>query len=285
MRFISHRGSRSDGSLDQYLKEISQYPLIDREEEVRLAERIRNGDAEALDKLVRSNLRFVVTVAKRYQNQGVLLSDLINEGNLGLIRAAHKFDGTKGIKFISYAVWWIRQAVLQALAEQSRIVRVPLNRAGALHRIGRRSSALFQELGRSPTVEEIAQDLDISREEVESTLAISQGHLSLDAPATPGEDSRLLDYLPDQFAVDPDGETYERALRNTVNEALSSLTEREAKVLRLYFGLDGQDPMTLEEIGSLLRITRERVRQIKEKAISRLGHPSRSRFLKTFTQS
>ena len=285
MSFSPRRGTDGDGSLDQYLKEISQYPLINRDEEVELARRIQEGDSEALDKLVRSNLRFVVTVAKRYQNQGVLLSDLINEGNLGLIRAAHKFDGTKGIKFISYAVWWIRQAILQALAEQSRIVRVPLNRAGALHRIGRRSSALLQELGRPPTVEEIARDLEISRDEVESTLAISQSHLSLDAPMTPGEDSRLLDYLPDQFSPDPDGETYQRALKETVDTALASLTEREAKVLRLYFGLDDQEPMTLEEIGSLLGITRERVRQIKEKAIARLGHPSRSRFLKTFTQA
>jgi RNA polymerase primary sigma factor len=282
MSFAPRRGSKIDGSLDQYLKEISQYPLIDRGEEVTLALRIQKGDSEALDKLVRSNLRFVVTVAKKYQNQGVLLPDLINEGNLGLIRAAHKFDGTKGIKFISYAVWWIRQAILQALAEQSRIVRVPLNRAGALHRIGRRSSALLQELGRQPTAQEIAEDLDLSEEEVASTLAISQSHLSLDAPLLPGEDSRLMDYLPDQFSPDPEDETYDQALRETVDHALASLTEREAKVLRLYYGLDHQEPMTLEEIGALLGITRERVRQIKEKAISRLGHPSRSRFLETF---
>ncbi len=183
MSFTSRRGTFREGSLDQYLKEISQYPLIDREEEAALARRIRKNDEDALNKLVRSNLRFVVSVAKKYQNQGVPLPDLINEGNLGLIRAAHKFDETKGIKFISYAVWWIRQAILQALAEQSRIVRVPLNRAGALHRIGRRSSALLQELGREPTVDEIAEGLDISQEEVERTLAISQSHLSLDAPA------------------------------------------------------------------------------------------------------
>ena len=179
--------SNDEGSLDQYLREISRYPLINQEEEVRLAKLIRKADEEALDKLVRSNLRFVVSVAKKYQNQGVALGDLINEGNLGLIRAAHKFDETKGIKFISYAVWWIRQAILQALAEQSRIVRVPLNRAGALHRIGKRTSALLQELGREPTVEEIAGDLDLSEEEVQRTLAISQTHLSLDAPLTPGE--------------------------------------------------------------------------------------------------
>jgi len=283
MSFPSKRGQFREGSLDQYLKEISQYPLIDRNEEVRLAKAIRRGEEEALNKLVRSNLRFVVSVAKKYQNQGVPLSDLINEGNLGLIRAGHKFDETKGIKFISYAVWWIRQAILQALAEQSRIVRVPLNRAGALHRIGRRSSALLQELGREPTVEEIAEELDISREEVERTLAISQSHLSLDAPVTPGEDNRLLDYLPDQYSPGPEEETYERALKESVEESLSTLKEREAKILRLYFGLDDQDPMTLEEIGALLGITRERVRQIKEKALLRLRHASRARFLETFT--
>ena len=282
MTFTSRRGAFLEGSLDQYLKEISAYPLIDQAEEVRLAQHIRKGDAEALDKLVRSNLRFVVSVAKKYQNQGVPLSDLTNEGNLGLIRAAHKFDETKGIKFISYAVWWIRQAILQALAEQSRIVRVPLNRAGALHRIGRRSSTLLQELGREPTVEEIASDLDISQEEVERTLAISQSHLSLDAPITPGEDNRLLDYLPDQYSPGPEDEAYEHALKNTIEEALATLKEREAKILGLYFGLDDQEPMTLEEIGSLLGITRERVRQIKEKALLRLRHASRARFLETF---
>ncbi|MFO7259562.1 MAG: sigma-70 family RNA polymerase sigma factor [bacterium] len=278
----SRRGSYEEGSLDQYLREISAYPLLTREEEAELARRIRQGDEEALDKLVRSNLRFVVSVAKKYQNQGVSLADLINEGNLGLIRAARKFDETKGIKFISYAVWWIRQAILQALAEQSRIVRVPLNRAGALHRIGRRSSALLQELGREPTIEEIADELDLPHEEVQRTLAISQAHLSLDAPITPGEDNRLLDYLPDQFSRGPDDEVFERALSHTIEEALSTLKEREARILRLYFGLDGQEPMTLEEIGSLLGITRERVRQIKEKALARLRHASRSRYLETF---
>jgi RNA polymerase primary sigma factor len=280
--FRRRSNSFKDGSLDQYLQEISVYPLIDREEEARLARLIRKGDEEALNKLVRSNLRFVVSVAKKYQNQGVPLSDLINEGNLGLIRAAHKFDETKGIKFISYAVWWIRQAILQALAEQSRIVRVPLNRAGALHRIGRRSSSLLQELGREPTVEEIADGLDITKEEVERTLAISQSHLSLDAPITPGEDNRLLDYLPDQFSPGPESEVYENALTETIDEALASLKDREAKILRLYFGLDDQDPMTLEEIGTIMGITRERVRQIKEKALVRLRHASRARFLETF---
>ena len=279
----ARKTSVDEGSLDQYLREISRYPLISREEEVELAKQIKQSDEESLDKLVRSNLRFVVSVAKKYQNQGVSLSDLINEGNLGLIRAAHKFDETKGIKFISYAVWWIRQAILQALAEQSRIVRVPLNRAGTLHRIGKRSSALQQELGRDPTVEEIAEGMDISEEEVAKTLSISQSHLSLDAPLTPGEDNKLLDYLPDTQNAGPDQETFERALSDSIEEVLSTLKEREAKILRLYFGLDGQEPMTLEEIGSMMGITRERVRQIKEKALARLRHVSRARALESST--
>jgi RNA polymerase primary sigma factor len=271
-----------EGSLDQYLREISRYPLIKREDEVELAIGIRAGCEESLDKLVRSNLRFVVSVAKKYQNQGVSLSDLINEGNLGLIRAAHKFDETKGIKFISYAVWWIRQAILQALAEQSRIVRVPLNRAGTLHRIGKRSAALQQELGREPTVDEIAEGLDISRDEVAKTLSISQSHLSLDAPLTPGEDNKLLDYIPDTQNSGPDEKTFERALTDSIEEVLTTLKEREARILRLYFGLDGKDPRTLEEIGGMMGITRERVRQIKEKALARLRHVSRARALESF---
>src|SRR6266550_2337916 len=276
------RASFDEGSLDQYLREISQYPLITREEEVTLAQRIKQSDAEALDKLVRSNLRFVVSVAKKYQNQGVSLSDLINEGNLGLIRAAHKFDETKGIKFISYAVLWFSQAILQALAEQSRIVRVPLNRAGTLHRIGKRSASLLQELGREPTVEEIAEGMDISEEEVAKTLSISQAHLSLDAPLTPGEDNKLLDYLPDTTNPGPDDEIFEHALTESIESVLATLKEREARILRLYFGLEGQEPMTLEEIGSQLGITRERVRQLKEKALARLRHVSRARALESF---
>src|SRR5712691_10955829 len=279
---VTKKSSYEEGSLDQYLRDISAYPLITREEEVRLAQRIRVNDQEALDKLVRSNLRFVVSVAKKYQNQGVSLADLINEGNLGLIRAAHKFDETKGIKFISYAVWWIRQAILQALAEQSRIVRVPLNRAGTLHRIGKRSSALLQELGREPTPSEIAEGMDIDMEEVQKTLSISQAHLSLDAPLTPGEDNKLLDYLPDTQNPGPDDEIFEHALTESIEQVLATLKEREAKILRLYFGLEGQEPMTLEEIGSLLGITRERVRQIKEKALARLRHVSRARALESF---
>jgi len=276
------RVASDDGSLDQYLREISQYPLITREDEVVLAQRIHLSCQLSLDKLVRSNLRFVVSVAKKYQNQGVSLSDLINEGNLGLIRAAHKFDETKGIKFISYAVWWIRQAILQALAEQSRIVRVPLNRAGTLHRIGKRSSSLLQELGREPTVEEIAEGMDISREEVAKTLSISQSHLSLDAPLTPGEDNKLLDYIPDTQNPGPDDQTFERALSESIDEVLTTLKEREARILRLYFGLEGKEPMTLEEIGGMMGITRERVRQIKEKALARLRHVSRARALESF---
>ena len=278
----NRKATYDEGSLDQYLRDISVYPLISRDEEVSLAQRIRNNDQEALDKLVRSNLRFVVSVAKKYQNQGVSLSDLINEGNLGLIRAAHKFDETKGIKFISYAVWWIRQSILQALAEQSRIVRVPLNRAGALHRIGKRASTLLQELGRQPTHMEIAEGLDITEEEVAKTMLISQVHLSLDAPMTPGEDNRLLDYLPDNTNRTPDEQTFEKALSEAIEESLAGLKERESKILRLYFGLDGEDPMTLEDIGTLLGITRERVRQIKEKALLKLRHNSRRRALESF---
>ena len=271
-----------EGSLDQYLRDISVYPLISRDEEAALARLIRVNDQEALDKLVRSNLRFVVSVAKKYQNQGVSLSDLINEGNLGLIRAAHKFDETKGIKFISYAVWWIRQAILQALAEQSRIVRVPLNRAGTLHRIGKRAAALLQELGREATHAEIAQGMDITEEEVAKTMSISQATLSLDAPMAPGEDNKLLDYLPDTMNPTPDEQIFVKALTESIEEALSHLKERESKILRLYFGLDGNEPMTLEEIGALLGITRERVRQIKEKALSRLRHVSRARALESY---
>ena len=275
-RVPGKKGAYDEGSLDQYLRDISAYPLITREDEVDLARLIRNGDQEALDKLVRSNLRFVVSVAKKYQNQGVSLSDLINEGNLGLIRAAHKFDETKGIKFISYAVWWIRQAILQALAEQSRIVRVPLNRAGTLHRIGKRANLLLQELGREATHAEIASGMvadgvEITEEEVAKTMSISQAHLSLDAPLSPGEDNKLLDYLPDNLNPTPDEQTFEKALTESIEAALGSLKEREAKILRLYFGLDGSEAMTLEEIGALLGITRERVRQIENEALNKLA--------------
>ena len=268
-------------SLDQYLREISAYSLIEREEEAEFARRIRQGDRAALEKLVNSNLRFVVSIAKKYQNQGVALADLINEGNLGLIRAAEKFDETRGVKFISYAVWWIRQAILQALAEQSRIVRVPLNRAGDLHRIGKRSSALVQELGREPTIGELAEGLAVDAEELYKTMSIAMAHLSLDAPLVPGEDNKLLDYLR-EYRPSPEEEACEKALKTAVEATLSTLKEREARILRLYYGLDGEDQMTLEEIGRQLGVTRERVRQIKERALARLRHVSRARSLESF---
>jgi RNA polymerase primary sigma factor len=271
-----------DGLLDQYLRDISAYPLITREDEAQLAVRIRAGDEEALNTLVRANLRFVVSVAKKYQNQGVSLSDLINEGNLGLIRAARRFDETKGIKFISYAVWWIRQAILQALAEQSRIVRVPLNRAGDMHRIGRRAAALIQELGREPTNEEIAEGMELSEEEVAKTMAISHTHLSLDAPLTPGEEHSLIDHIADNDSPLPDEAIFEKALIETVHQSLSVLKPREAKVLRMYFGLDGDEPMTLEDIGGAMGVTRERVRQIKDRALAKLRHTSKKRALESF---
>ncbi len=273
-----------EGSLDQYFKEISRYPLIDQEEEARLARGIRRGEEEALDKLVRSNLRFVVSVSKKYRNQGVPLPDLINEGNLGLIRAARRFDETRGIRFVTYAVWWIRQAILQALAEQSRIVKVPLNRAGLLYRVARRKAALVQELGRDPTAKEVAEGMDLSVEKVEQTLVIANSHLSLDAPMFHGEQSSLLECLPDVLSRGPEEETFEKALTDTLEAALSTLEEREAQILRLYFGLGGYAPRSLEEIGSEMGVTRERIRQIKEKALGRLRHASRARILETLTE-
>ena len=274
-----------EGLLDQYLRDISAYSLITREQEAALAIRIREGDEEALNELVRANLRFVVSVAKKYQNQGVHLSDLINEGNLGLIRAARRFDESKGIKFISYAVWWIRQAILQALAEQSRIVRVPLNRAGDLHRIGKRAAALVQELGREPTHGEIAEGMGLTEEDVARTMAISHTHLSLDAPLTPGEDNSLIDHLADNGRMSPDEEMFEKALIETVHNSLLILKPREARVLRMYFGLAGDEPMTLEDIGEVLGVTRERVRQIKDRALMKLRHNSRKRALESFLGS
>ena len=274
-----------EGLLDQYLRDISAYPLITREAEAELAVGIRAGDEESMNRLVRANLRFVVSVAKKYQNQGVNLSDLINEGNLGLMRAAKRFDETKGIKFISYAVWWIRQAILQALAEQSRIVRVPLNRAGELHRVGKQAAALLQDLGREPTHLEIAQGLGISEAEVSRTMAISHTHLSLDAPMTPGEDNSLIEHLADSSNMAPDEETFEKALIETVHQSLLILKPREARVLRMYFGLDGDEPMTLEVIGEVLGVTRERVRQIKDRALLKLRHHSKKRALESFLGS
>ena len=276
------RDGAGEDSLDHYFREISGFPLITREREADLARRIRASDPEALDVLVRSNLRFVVSVAKKYQNHGVALGDLINEGNLGLIRAAHKFDETKGIKFISYAVWWIRQAILQALADQSRMIRVPLNRASTLYRIGKRASALRQTLGREATHAEIAEGMDIDAEEVARMMSIAQDHVSLDAPLRPGEDNRLLDHLVDDAGHAPDERVLESSLAEAISASLASLNAREATILRLYFGLGPEEPMTLEQIGALLGVTRERVRQIKEKALSRLRQATRAQALASF---
>ncbi len=271
-----------DRSLDLYLREIGETPLIKAEEEVKLAKRIKLGDQTALEKLTKANLRFVVSVAKQYQNQGLSLSDLINEGNIGLIKAAKRFDETRGFKFISYAVWWIRQAILQALAEQSRIVRLPLNRVGTLHKIGKVSSSLQQQYGREPSANEIAKKLELSEGEVSDTLKISNSHLSLDAPFSVSEDNSLIDILEDEMQESPDESLLSDSLRVEIEKALDSLTPREAEVINLYFGLNHEKPLTLEEIGTRFSLTRERVRQIKEKAIRRLRHASRSKALRAY---
>lgn len=274
--------TREDQSLDRYLQEIGEVELLIAHEEVELARLIKQGSQDALEKLTKANLRFVVSVAKQYQNQGLSLGDLINEGNLGLIKAAKRFDETKGFKFISYAVWWIRQAILQALAEQSRIVRLPLNRVGALHKIGKTSSGLEQEFGREPSANEIADELEMSPFEVMDTLKISSRHLSLDAPFNDGEDNRLLDVLEDKFQPSPDEKLINDSLKGEIMKALSTLTDREAEVISLYFGISRDHSLTLEEIGEKFKLTRERVRQIKEKAIKRLRHASRSKPLKGY---
>lgn len=274
--------AREDESLDQYLQEIGEVNLLTAAEEVTLAKRIKKGDQDALERLTKANLRFVVSVAKQYQNQGLSMGDLINEGNLGLIKAAKRFDETKGFKFISYAVWWIRQAILQALAEQSRIVRLPLNRVGALHKIGKASSGLEQEYGREPSPGEIADELEMSDYEVMDTLKISSRHLSLDAPFNEGEDNSLLDVLDDPAQDPPDEPLIDDSLKREIDKALATLTPREAEVISLYFGINREQSLTLEEIGERFGLTRERVRQIKEKAIMRLRHNSRSRPLKSY---
>ncbi len=275
--------SREEKSLDWYLKEIGGVELLSPGEEVELARSIKEGDQESLERLTKANLRFVVSVAKQYQNQGLPLCDLINEGNLGLIKAAKRFDETKGFKFISYAVWWIRQSILQALAEQSRIVRLPLNKVGELHKIGRALSGLEQEFGREPSPGEIADELDMSTYEVINTLKVSGRHISLDAPLNQDEDgNRLLDVLENQYQPPPDEALIEDSLKREVERVLSTLTEREAEVISLYFGINQEKSFTLEEIGEKFGLTRERVRQIKEKAIKRLRHASRSRLLKAY---
>ena len=271
-----------DRSLDLYLREIGETPLLKQHEEVSLALRIHEGDQDALEALTKANLRFVVSVAKQYQNQGLSLGDLINEGNIGLIKAGKRFDETRGFKFISYAVWWIRQAILQALAEQSRIVRLPLNRVGTLHKIGKASSSLEQVFGRAPSSDEIAEKLELSAAEVSDTLKISNTHLSLDAPFSSSEDNSLIDVLEDEFQPAPDEALLQHSLRFEIEKALETLTPREAEVINLYFGLSYAKALTLEEIGARFSLTRERVRQIKEKAIRRLRHASRSRSLRAY---
>ncbi|HJY64369.1 MAG TPA: RNA polymerase sigma factor RpoD/SigA [Ignavibacteria bacterium] len=278
--------NRESQSIDKYLQEIGKVELLDVEEEIDLAKKIKYGDEKdrqkALEKLTKANLRFVVSVAKQYQNQGLSLGDLINEGNLGLIKAAKRFDETRGFKFISYAVWWIRQSILQALAEQSRIVRLPLNRVGALNKIGKAYSTLEQEYEREPSADELAEQLDMSLYEVSDTLKISGRHLSIDAPFVHGEDSRLVDIMPNQNQPLPDHALINESLKIEINRALNTLSPRERDVLKLYYGLDQENPLTLEEIGEKFKLTRERVRQIKEKAIRRLKHASKSKALKSY---
>ena len=273
--------NRESASLDKYLQEIGKEDLITVEEEVELAQRIRKGDQKALEKLTRANLRFVVSVAKQYQNQGLSLPDLINEGNLGLIKAAEKFDETRGFKFISYAVWWIRQSILQALAEQSRIVRLPLNQVGSLNKINKAFSRFEQENERRPSPEELADSLDLPAEKVADTLRVSGRHISVDAPFVEGEDNSLLDVLVNDDSPIADRTLINESLSTEVERALSTLTERERDIIKLFFGINTQE-MTLEEIGEKFGLTRARVRQIKEKASRRLRHSSRSKLLKTY---
>ena len=274
--------NRESQSLEKYLQEIGKVDLISADEEVTLAQRIQNGDEIALEKLTKANLRFVVSVAKQYQNQGLSLPDLINEGNLGLIKAAKRFDETRGFKFISYAVWWIRQSILQALAEQSRIVRLPLNKIGSINKINKTYASLEQKYEREPSADEIANVLEISANDVRESQRNSGRHISMDAPLVDGEDSNLYDVIMSGESPNPDDSLINDSLRTEIERSLTTLTEREADVIRLYFGLGSKHAMTLEEIGEKFDLTRERVRQIKEKGIRRLKHTSRSRILKTY---
>lgn len=273
--------NRESASLDKYLQEIGKYELISVEEEVELAQRIRKGDRAAIEKLTRANLRFVVSVAKQYQNQGLSLPDLINEGNLGLIKAAEKFDETRGFKFISYAVWWIRQSIMQAINEQSRIVRLPLNQVSSLSKYKKAVSKFEQEHERRPTPEELAEILELSKDKVMDTMRVSGRHVSVDAPFVTGEDNSLLDVLENRDSPDADGTLLSESLSKEIDRAFATLTERERVILRLAFGI-GLPEMSLEEIGEQFDLTRERVRQIKEKAIRRLRNTSRSNLLKTY---
>ena len=278
--------NRESQSLEKYLQEIGKVDLLTPEEEVDLAKRIKQGDQASLEKLTKANLRFVVSVAKQYQNQGLSLSDLINEGNLGLIKAAQRFDETRGFKFISYAVWWIRQSILQALAEQSRIVRLPLNKVGSLNKINKAFSELEQNFEREPSAEELADLLDIATEEVETTLGVAARHVSMDAPFIDGEDNSLLDVLEDYAATRTDSELeYKESLSKEIDRSLSTLTDRQADVIKLYFGIGIEHPMSLEDIGDKFGLTRERVRQIKDKAINKLRSTSKSKLLKGYLGS
>ncbi|MBA2613042.1 MAG: RNA polymerase sigma factor RpoD/SigA [Bacteroidia bacterium] len=274
--------NRESASLDKYLQEIGREELITAEEEVILAKKIKDGDQSALEKLTRANLRFVVSVAKQYQNQGLSLPDLINEGNLGLIKAARRFDETRGFKFISYAVWWIRQSILQALAEQSRIVRLPLNQVGSLNKINKAYSKLEQEFEREPSAEELADVLDLPIDKVSDTMKVSGRHVSMDAPFANGEESSLLDVLVNLDSPKADSGLMNESLSKEIDRALSTLTERERDVVKLFFGIGLNHGLTLEEIGDKFDLTRERVRQIKEKAIRRLRHSSRSKLLQQY---
>jgi RNA polymerase primary sigma factor len=282
LKIVKQITTRESESLDKYLTEIGKVDLITSEVEVELAQRIREGDQIALEKLTKANLRFVVSVAKQYQNNGLTLGDLINEGNLGLIKAAKRFDEKRGFKFISYAVWWIRQSIMQALAEQSRIVRLPLNRVGSLNKINRTFAELEQKFQREPSTEEIAEVIGITVEDVRANLKVAGRHVSMDAPFVNGEENSLIDILTDVNESKPDSALMSDSLSVEVQRALSTLTAREADVIGLYFGLNNNSAMTLEEIGERYSLTRERVRQIKEKATRRLRHSSRSRTLKTY---
>lgn len=273
---------KSNDLIDKYLQEIGSVPLLSPEEEIELAKKVKSGDEAALEKLTKANLRFVVSVAKQYQNQGLSLNDLINEGNIGLIKAAKRFDVTRGFKFISYAVWWIRQSILQALAEQSRVVRLPLNKIGTLNKIGKVFSDLEQEFEREPSSDEIADMLDISAFEVTNTMQMSGRHVSMDEPMHDSENNTLMDVIENEQQEPPDQDLLTESLKIEIQRALETLSAREAEVVKLYFGLDTDHPLTLEEIGERFNLTRERVRQIKEKAIRRLRHASRSNVLRHY---
>jgi len=275
--------NRESQSLDKYLQDIGKEELITAEEEVELARRIKQGDQLALEKLTRANLRFVVSVAKQYQNQGLTLPDLINEGNLGLIKAAQKFDETRGFKFISYAVWWIRQSILQALAEQARIVRLPLNQVGSLNKINKAFSKLEQEYERPPTPEELAETLEVPEDKVKESLNVSGRHVSMDAPLSSNEDGgTLMDVMSNQDSPNADQTLMSESLQREIERSLSTLTDKEREIIRLFFGIGMNHGLTLEEIGAKFNLTRERVRQIKEKAIRRLRHTSRNKLLKAY---